>query len=573
MPGQFRIFWFSTIVLLGAGGGGGGSAVTTAPAHVGSAPAASGPPTAGTLTLTIGNGSSTGSAKTRSPLFISTHTASLGILVGTASEVFVDVSGTSPNCVTGPITLGGLRTCTIPVTAPAGQPTILLATFDAANGGGLMLAQGSAAPTIVAGQTWSASATMAPVLSQLSGGSLVFPSGIPFVIGTPGTATATIFGDDPDGTLIPATTTSFASGVTIASSDAHVTVSPTLWPGPATPITLTYDGSASVSPTVNLTFSKGTTTLSQIPFSPVGTPFTEFAIPTPASGAQGITSGPDGALWFVEQTGNNIGRITTTGAITEIPVTTANSLPSDMVTGPDGNLWFTEENSSSNQIGRINPTTHAITEFATGITPIAEPFGITSNPDGTLYFTEFSGNKIGRITTGGTVTEFAIATPGSEPEYIVTGPDGALWFTQFGSNQIGRMPAGGGTVTEFSIPTGSSTPSGITVGPDGALWFLEQSAAGNKVGRITTAGVITNEFVIPTAAAHPMTITTGADGNLWFSENNSTANKIARMTTAGVFTEFVIPTANSGPCSVTLGPDNNIWFAENNNTGNKIGRI
>ena len=39
------------------------------------------------------------------------------------------------------------------------------------------------------------------------------------------------------------------------------------------------------------------------------------------------------------------------------------------------------------QIGMINPTTHAITEFPRP-PPAAEPYGITAGPDGNLWFTE-----------------------------------------------------------------------------------------------------------------------------------------------------------------------------------------
>jgi len=37
----------------------------------------------------------------------------------------------------------------------------------------------------------------------------------------------------------------------------------------------------------------------------------EFPIPTPGSQPVDITAGPDGNLWFAEQNGNKIGRITT----------------------------------------------------------------------------------------------------------------------------------------------------------------------------------------------------------------------------------------------------------------------
>src|SRR6266550_7988578 len=87
-----------------------------------------------------------------------------------------------------------------------------------------------------------------------------------------------------------------------------------------------------------------------------------------------------------------------------------------------------------------------------------------------------------------TVTEFLIPTAGSVPMAITAGPDGNLWFTESSGNQIGRItPAG--LITEFPLPNSGSDPRGITAGPDGALWFTE--FGGNRIGRVTTAGVIT----------------------------------------------------------------------------------
>ena len=69
--------------------------------------------------------------------------------------------------------------------------------------------------------------------------------------------------------------------------------------------------------------------------------FTEYPIPTAPNSPQGITTGPDGALWFTEYYGK-IGRITTAGVVTEYPVPTAGSQPNGIASGPDGALWFTE---------------------------------------------------------------------------------------------------------------------------------------------------------------------------------------------------------------------------------------
>ena len=59
------------------------------------------------------------------------------------------------------------------------------------------------------------------------------------------------------------------------------------------------------------------------------------------------------------------------------------------------------------------------------------------------------------------------------PEEITTGPDGALWFANYFGNKIGRITTNG-VVTTFTGPM--ARPVGITAGPDGALWFSNSSA-------------------------------------------------------------------------------------------------
>jgi streptogramin lyase len=287
----------------------------------------------------------------------------------------------------------------------------------------------------------------------------------------------------------------------------------------------------------------------------------EFLVPTLGSLPTGIAAGPDGNVWFTEQAGNRIGRITPGGVITEFLVVTAGSAPTGITQGPDGNLWFTQR--SIDRIGRITPS-GVVTEFLLP-TPGAAPTGITAGPDGNLWFTEQAANQIGRITPGGVVTEFLLPTPGNAPTGITAGPDGNLWFTEQAANRIGRItPAG--VVTEFFVVSPESSPTGITQGPDGNLWFTQQSA--NRIGRITPAGVVT-EFLILTPNSAPAGITTGPDGALWFTEN--AVNQLGRITVGGVVTELGLPTANSGPLGITAGPDGRIWLTEA--TANRIARV
>src|SRR2546429_324107 len=75
----------------------------------------------------------------------------------------------------------------------------------------------------------------------------------------------------------------------------------------------------------------------------------------------GITLGPDGALWFSEQTSNRIGRMTPSGILTEYAVPTDGAGPSSITVGTDGAMWFAEE--YAGKIGRITAT-GAFTEYA-----------------------------------------------------------------------------------------------------------------------------------------------------------------------------------------------------------------
>ena len=288
----------------------------------------------------------------------------------------------------------------------------------------------------------------------------------------------------------------------------------------------------------------------------------EFAIPSSGSQPNFITAGPDGNLWFLENAGNRVARITTGGVITEFAaLPTAFSGPTAIAAGPDGALWFAEFGHGA--IGRIS-TAGALSEF---IVPTAgsEPSGIALGADGNLWFTELAFNKIGRITSGGTITEFRLAGSANGFDGIANGPDGNLWFTEFNDNRIDKVTTGGVITEVGTIPTAQSSPQRIATGSDGNLWFTEN--AGDQIGRITPGGTVT-EFALPTFGA-PSDITAGPDGALWYTDTGT--NRIGRITTAGAISEFPIQTSIGNLIGLTTGPDGALWFVEEG--ANKIGRL
>jgi streptogramin lyase len=250
--------------------------------------------------------------------------------------------------------------------------------------------------------------------------------------------------------------------------------------------------------------------------------------------------------------------------------------------GPDNALWYVEN--GANKIGRIT-TGGSISEFSTGMTSGAMAQSIASGPDGRLWFTESGLGKVASITTSGTIAEYLTPSGNTDSPYgIVAGPDGNMWFTEDASahSNIGKfLPSAldGGfpnSILEYATPTANSNPAQIAVGPDNKLWFTESTV--DKIASITTAGTGGIDYALVSNSIEQGGITAGSDGAMWFAEQNPGAadpnagHRIGRITTSGSIS-LPVTFANTfaSPAGIVTGPDGAIWFAENGN--NAIGRI
>jgi streptogramin lyase len=302
----------------------------------------------------------------------------------------------------------------------------------------------------------------------------------------------------------------------------------------------------------------------------------EAKIPTAAATPLGITSGPDGNLWFTEFNGNKIGKAVpnsfpAAGSIVECgPLPSANSGPVDIVSDAStpNKVWFDEF--ASDRIGNVDTSTCTYNEFAIP-TANAGPEGLTADQNGVLWFAE-SATGIGavaKMTIGGTVTEYATGLQGSNPISVAIAGDNTVWYVDGGRNSVGHLtfPGGVPTFVDYGIPTNPADPFEITLGPDGALWFTELgiNTVGCQIGRITTgASPTVSEFTLPFLQNPPdgdlCLDLTSAGGAIWFAEADSGA--IGRVTTGGVVTEFGIPGNGTTAVFVANGPDGNLWFTD-----------
>ena len=233
------------------------------------------------------------------------------------------------------------------------------------------------------------------------------------------------------------------------------------------------------------------------------------------AGPVGVTTGPDGALWVADRD-DKIHRVTTGGHITTYPLPTPGSFPVSIVSGPDGALWFTESPAADRPNHPVGPD-HRV--------PAPDPRAfapeITAGPDGALWFTESGGNKVGRITTSGELTEYPLETPDSLPGEIVA-RHGALYFTEGNTNVISRMSTAGKVTRRDPLPTANANPIGLASTRHGL--FVAEHAA-NAIVPLNKGGWFGREV---RTKCSPDALTLGPDGNLWYTADNE--DRIGRLT-------------------------------------------
>lgn len=480
------------------------------------------------------------------------------------------------------------RTCTKKISLPSGQQKLTVTLYDAPKAKGLGAALSSVITTvkIVAGK--------ATTLSLATDG---IPTTATVLLGNPGASSVTVTQGEP--TSAPVSVNAYdakgnlivppgnyATPILLIDNDASgaTTLSKTTIKAPDTSVTLNYNGSkafggAMITPSIgDVTYGAGAATISGV--TPAITEYTVGDLGPPGGWPASITAGPDGAMWFTRVDTASVGRITTTGSVTEFSEPPASE--QSIVTGPDGAFWYTTSGpSSTNDLVRLT-TGGAITEYSV---PIGVGSSLAFGPDGALWTTDNQGGMIAKITTTGTVTTTPLQVPSpipsssSSPTYyftnnpgsITSGSDGALWFSgtieQWDEScycnptttmtYLDRMTTTGVVTAQYPVTGGSefATVGSLIRGSDGALWFI----FGSAVGRMTTNGTVTTYQ--PTGLAED--ITSGPDGALWFSEDEG-PYMVGRITTAGAITEFSLAGLSTSHSTrrIASGPDNAVWFTD-----------
>jgi streptogramin lyase len=579
--------------LSGCGGAGSGSPASAFP------PASGGANTASvTFKLLIPDAPAAGSGKRRA--FVSP--SANGALVTTyahsdtnhatpLASMATNISSSSAAC----IAVSGGRTCTVSMTAPAGDDDFVFGLYDTAPVNGAIpstaheLGVAGVTQTINAGTTNTVSAAIGAIVAGFSGSTT--------------TVNEVADGRSHNVALVISPTDFGNNSITAGSANAPyanpitATVSETGGSGytllslngatPAATVTLTkatdtvqavYDGGgvAGYAATVTLTApavnGQGGATTESLALAPVlfVTNPTVFYSPSPAQlntypEGQHVLSiseptAASGTTYTATPTGcNNILSIGTivgkgTGATLLVVGGLQTSTSGCSLAISDGTLTF---NVSVTNTLRSLGSPQVIHEYPTAA---QGPLGIVTGADGNLWFTETGGNAISSIHADGTgYTTHFVGTLGFKSPYgDALGPDGKVWFGDFCDALVASITTSGSISTP--VVTTSANTDFLAAGLDGNIWFSE--CAGNQLGNVDTAtGAALADVPIPEVAANPtmpFAVTLGPDGAIWYDGYN---NYIVGRVSSGSATNFASESTNQ-PEVMTAGYDGATWFAE-----------
>jgi RHS repeat-associated protein len=316
-----------------------------------------------------------------------------------------------------------------------------------------------------------------------------------------------------------------------------------------------------------------------------GGPATQAQLNAPT----GVAVAPDGSVIIVERSGHRIRKVTPDGIISTIAGTGAAgyngdnrpasgaqvNLPHTPEIGPDGSIYFGDQTNfrvrKISPAGTITTVVGNGTEGAGGDGGPATAAQLSRNPrdvlltaDGSLYVIDGNNDRIRRVSPSGIIRTIvgdgtrsyrgdggpASAAWINLAEALAPAPDGSLWFTDRGNDRIRRVGVDGiiRTVAGTGIDgfTGDGGPGtqarvrwaqSLKFALDGSAFFSDTVAC--RIRRIGTDGIINTVLgngtcgyagdggLATQATGRPYGLAFGPDGSLYVTD--ASAHRVRRI--------------------------------------------
>jgi streptogramin lyase len=613
------------LVLCACGGGGSSSFVPSAtPTPAGT----NAPSSPYTISFVVNvPAASTSTAKRSS--YVSPSTGSIAFALESVNGT---PSSTAPTIAAISATAAGCRaaqsgySCTISVSAPAGNDVFSITTYQSANGTGTVLASTTLAATVSASSSPNITLSLGGIPAAVS----FSPARLPLVndgnvhrfavtLNAADASGATIVGastyqspvslqieNDPAGALSLSTasvsqpgtvvTVTYNSGKplsngSIVASDNAMTAA-TLVAAPLTidpsPVTM-FDTASATGVTLTEAGFSGSYTVSVANASDASVAVSPGTLGTGTAVANITPKAHFDVTSLTVSDGNVtaniplqiVPQISTYGAFgREHQILTGVA----MVTDASGNLWTSDPGTGS--LIKFNPANGTYTSYV--VDPSLEgPMGLAFDANGNIWYAD--GSQIGEFTpSSSAITTYSTGLEGSANVVdIIAGPSGTMWFydqatfATYPSGQptyFGSIATATGAITEYENENGAGPAASwmsMALANDGSIWFADQINA--SIGHINTSSGAVTEYATGVPAypqQSPQQLVVAPSGKIWFTATGFTSDTsvigyVDPSNGNAISYNTNLPTSGIF-YALTVGSDGNLWFIEDPGTATFI---
>lgn len=252
----------------------------------------------------------------------------------------------------------------------------------------------------------------------------------------------------------------------------------------------------------------------------------EWIVPTLGQRARDPVEASDGAIWWVGQWGDILGRIDpATGEMREYDVPSG-AKPHTVTIGPDGGVWYTGNKNGT--MGRLDPATGDFTVYPMPDPAARDPHTAEFDADGVLWFSLQQSNMIGRLVPStGEVRLVTAPTAGSRPYGVKIAADGSVWVACNGSNCLLRVDPQSMAVTEVKLPEAGTTVRRLDIDDEGIVWWVNSGLG--RLGRYDPVSGEIREWPSPSGpTSHPYAIAV-FDRAVWYNESGVRPDMLVRF--------------------------------------------
>ncbi len=258
---------------------------------------------------------------------------------------------------------------------------------------------------------------------------------------------------------------------------------------------------------------------------PLELSFTEWTSPRLGGRPRDPVEAPDGAVWWVGQTDNTIGRLYPATGEAQVWDLPPGALPHSVNIDDDGGVWYLGNGNGT--IGKFDPETGAVDAIAMPDPAARDPHTGEFDANGIFWFTLQQSNMLGRLDPATREVRLVTAPrERSRPYGIKVAADGALWIPCNGANCIYRMDPETMEVRTFDLPEGS-TVRRLDIASDGVVWYGNSSLG--RVGRLDPETGDLREWDSPSGpTSHPYAFAIVNDV-IWYNESGVRPDMLVRF--------------------------------------------